>query len=443
MRSLTLKFTLAFLLVGVITAVLVAALIGVQGRGEFDRFLLNRDQEILLDTLKAYYAENSTWDGVDQALTEDPFFTNHSHDVALLDEQGNVVFGDYDDLAKGELTNEVSIESGGQRVGTLLVEAEGLSNVGFLSPESEFLERTGRASITILAGSVALALVLGALLARTLTRPIRELTAASSAMAKGDFKQTVKVASNDEIGTLASSFNQMSSYVADSTRARKQLTADIAHDLRTPLTILRSFAEGLQDGTLEPSEENFATIHDEVVHLQHLVEDLRTLSLADAGELKLNLQPASLGKLIDRAVAAHSLEAKRKSLALNAKVDPSLPQISLDAERMAQVFNNLIANSLAHTEEGEIVISAHQENGYLHVEVSDTGVGISPENINQVFDRFYRKDEARQRNPAGSTGLGLAIARAIVDAHGGKISVVSKLGEGTRFQILLPINPQI
>jgi two-component system sensor histidine kinase BaeS len=440
MRSLTLKFTLAFLAIGFITAVLVAALIGIQGRGEFDRFLLNRDQEILLGRLEVYYAENSTWAGVNETLAEDSFFENHSHDVALLDEQGTLIFGDLDELNEGELTNGITIESQGQQVGTLLVEGEGFSSFGQLSPENEFLERIGSAFFIILAAAVALALVLGALLARSLTKPIRELTEASSAMAKGNFKQKVKVKSKDEIGSLADSFNQMSNYVAESTQSRKQLTADIAHDLRTPLSVLRVYAEGLQDGTLESSEENFETMHDEIVHLQHLVEDLRTLSLADAGELRLKRNKIAVGRLFKRAAAAYSVEAERKGLALNVKVDANLPQISVDEERFAQVFNNLVANALAHTEKGEIVLSGGEEDGSVLLGVSDTGSGISPENIGQIFDRFYREDVARQRRLSGSTGLGLSIARAIVEAHGGEITVQSKLGKGTQFHIRLPLD---
>jgi two-component system sensor histidine kinase BaeS len=260
-------------------------------------------------------------------------------------------------------------------------------------------------------------------------------------MAAGKLDQQVQVRSRDEIGQLAVSFNQMTRDLAQASQARKQMTADLAHDLRTPLTILRGYTEGLKDGRIQGSAALFGVMHSEVEHLRHLVEDLRVLSLADAGELPLNRRAIDPSALIERAGLAYIVQAEQSGVALQVCPASDLPSILVDTDRLTQVLNNLVSNALRYTAHGAITLSACHEGAQVLLRVSDTGSGIAPEDLPHIFDRFYRADKARQRDDGGASGLGLAIAKAIIDAHSGVITVNSTLGQGTTFTITLPALP--
>jgi len=218
------------------------------------------------------------------------------------------------------------------------------------------------------------------------------------------------------------------------------MTADIAHDLRTPLTVISGYTESLRDGVLKPTPARFETMYNKVQQLKRLVEDLRTLSLADAGELALNREPVSPWTLLEQSAAAYQHLAERQNISLQVRTGPQLPEINADPERMAQVFGNLVGNALRYTPDGgRIVLSAQRRARAVHLNVQDNGKGIAPDDLPHVFDRFYRGDTSRQQQN-GESGLGLAIAKAIVEMHGGEISVESELGSGTTFTIVLPLN---
>jgi two-component system, OmpR family, sensor histidine kinase BaeS len=239
------------------------------------------------------------------------------------------------------------------------------------------------------------------------------------------------------------------------------MTADLAHDLRTPLSILRGYTEGLQDGRLQGSSMLYTIMHGEVQHLQRLVEDLRVLSLADAGELPLNRRSVDPSALLERTGLAYIDRAEQQGITLRVEPAEGLPSIAVDTDRMTQVLNNLVSNALRYTPEGgAITLSAAQEtkndrpntkdegsaaqpfvlrpSSLVVLRVSDTGSGIAAEDLPFIFDRFYRADKARQRADSNESGLGLAIAKAIVEAHGGRLAVDSQPGAGTSFMISLP-----
>ena len=472
-RSLALKLTLAFLLVGVIGAILVAVLVGLRTRSEFDRFLSERDQTTLLTALGDYYTTNGSWKGVGKYLDSTPPLNFYSRNVVLADAQGAVVIGNRS-YPTGEavppniLAGGKPIQVSGQTVGTVMF-APPASSIGGTSrppaPEDNFLRSVTVAAATSAAVAALIALMLGFLLARTLTRPIRALTAATQAMAGGNLSQRVLVRSRDEIGELATSFNHMSADLSRASQMRKQMTADLAHDLRTPLSVLRGYTEGLKDGRLQGSEKIFTIMHGEVEHLQRLVEDLRVLSLADAGELPLNRRAVDPAALLERTGLAYFVPAEQQDVALRVEADESLPSVLVDTDRLTQVLNNLVSNALRHTPEGgSITLSARPTtddqrpatreedekplslavgpSSWVVIEVRDTGVGIEAQDLPFIFDRFYRADKARQRGSDNSSGLGLAIAKAIVEAHGGTIAVDSAPGAGTTFTINLPAAEQ-
>jgi two-component system sensor histidine kinase BaeS len=306
------------------------------------------------------------------------------------------------------------------------------------SPEARFLADTTRAILYSAIGATVIALLLGILLARTLTRPIRELTLITRVLAKGDLGQQVSVRTRDELGELAASFNQMSAELARSSELRRQMTADIAHELRTPLSLILGYTESLSDGKLPATQETFDIMHDEAQHLSRVVDDLRTLSLADAGELPLARRPVDPRTLLERAMSAHLPEAQQQGISVQVEASPDLPQVEVDPGRMAQVLENLVNNALRYTPEGgRIVLSIEANASTIKLRVQDNGVGIASEDLPYVFDRFYRSEKSRPRQGTES-GLGLAIAKSIVEAHGGSLWVESALGEGTTFTIALP-----
>jgi signal transduction histidine kinase len=305
--------------------------------------------------------------------------------------------------------------------------------------EQLYLERTNRALLLATIGAVLVALLLGTLFARTLTRPIRDLTSAADALRRGSLGEQVVVRSRDELGHLAQTFNQMSADLARATQARRQMTADIAHDLRTPLQVIGGYIDAMAGGDLEPTRERLSTVYAEIEHMQHLVADLRTLSQADAGELSLNRQAVPPEALLARVVASYANQATQQDITLSTSAAPDLPPLHIDEDRILQVFGNLLSNALRYTPAGgSIALLASQDAGGVCLQVQDSGAGIAADDLPYVFDRFYRGDRARQ-DDAGASGLGLAIARALVELHGGSIAVTSPgPGAGTTVAVTLP-----
>jgi two-component system sensor histidine kinase BaeS len=255
---------------------------------------------------------------------------------------------------------------------------------------------------------------------------------------EGNLELTVPVRSDDELGQLAESFNQMNQNLAQSREVRRQMTADIAHELRTPLSVILGHTEGIRDGVMEPSEEAFEIIHEETLRLSSLVEDLRMLTLAEAGELPLEKQVYPPERLIKDVVAAYAPRVKRKGIEIETIVAPDLPEIDIDPGRIMQVLGNVMDNSLRFTPEGgKIIVQAKPGENSVQVSVADTGPGVEPADLHHLFDRFYRGDKSRQRDQAGS-GLGLAIAKSIIESHGGRIWAVSSPGDGLSITIELP-----
>ncbi len=452
MRSLALKLTLGFLLVGIIGAVLVALITGQRTRQAFDRFVNNREQQEIVNLLADYYERQGSWHDLGQFVGSHRRLRSQMPRLVVVDTERQIAFsmgqrGDGRPYPPHLLDQALPIEVNGQEVGQLILPegAAPLANIGRMPPEASTSFLGTVTSSAVLSAFIAglIALVLGGVLARTLTRPLQELTTATQAMATGELGHQVQVRSQDEIGQLATSFNQMSHDLAQASHVRKQMTADIAHDLRTPLTILRGYTEGLKDGALDGSADLYNIMYEEVTLLQHLVEDLRTLSLADAGELSLSIRAVDPKALLERTGLAYVMEAEQRGLTLRIEAATDLPSVMVDAERMTQVFNNLVSNALRYTTQGEVVLAASAANQQIQFEVRDTGTGIAPDELARIFDRFYRADESRQRTEDGASGLGLAIAKTIVEAHKGQITAVSTPGQGTTFTITLPNHTSI
>ena len=285
----------------------------------------------------------------------------------------------------------------------------------------------------------ALGILLVGFVSRRLLAPIQALGSASRRLGGGDLAQRVSTSGPQEIRALAHSFNAMAGSLQRAEEQRRDLVADVAHELRTPLSNIQGYLEALKDGLIEPDADTLDTIHQQVVHLARLVEDLRLLAQAEGGALDLYLEPNSLEEVLSRSVEAFRARPEANGVDLSLEVATGLPLVILDRTRIAQVVGNLLENAVHHTPQGGVVkvSAAATGTGGARVTVEDSGEGIAPGEIALVFERFHRVDPSRSR-ATGGAGLGLTIAKQLVEAHGGAIHAESTQGRGSRFIFELP-----
>jgi len=322
---------------------------------------------------------------------------------------------------------------GGVRAGTLVISYEGIMS----EDENEFLASATRSAL--LGGGVAIALgiALSMFLIMQILSPLRKLSSVTEQIADGESPQSVDINSRDELGELGDSFNHMIDSLQRSETARQTMTADIAHELRTPVTIIQGVLEALLDRVYEASDETIATLYEETLHLGRLIDDLRELAMAEAGELHLEREPVDVAGLA-RQVAEIAGSTSDDTPEIRVDTHDSVPSIPADPKRLRQVLANLLSNALRYTPpEGKICVTVRPIGKEVEIEVADTGPGIAEEDLPHLFERFYRGDRARNR--VGGSGLGLAIVRQWVEAHGGRIWVASRPGEGARFIVRLPM----
>lgn len=284
--------------------------------------------------------------------------------------------------------------------------------------------------------------IIGGLVFRRLGNPLADVMAALDAVAGGDLSVRVDESSHGEIGKMARSFNRMAEELENAEQNRRNLTADVAHELRTPLHIIQGNLEGMLDGVYEPTKEQITATLDETRLLARLVSDLQTLSLAEAGKLHLHIQSILISDLIEDTLTGFSLMAGENGVNLEKAISGTDVQLTINADpdRLSQVLNNLVSNALRYTPRGgSICLKAEPSAGGVILVVEDTGSGIPAEDLPYVFDRFWKAEKSRSRHEGTGSGLGLAIARQLVQAHGGTIKVESQAGKGTRFTISLPV----
>jgi len=333
--------------------------------------------------------------------------------------------------------------------------------------QAGFLRTVNSALIWSAIAAGLAALVLTLVLSRRILGPIDALTAAARVLGQGDLSQRVRVSSKDEIGELARAFNAMADGLAHQEQLRRGMVTDVAHELRTPLTNIRGYLEALRDGVARPSPALLASLHEEALLLNRLVDDLQDLALAEAGQLRLDRRPIVLTELVTQAVNALQSAADTKGLRISAELPDSLPPVEADPERIGQVLRNLLSNALIHTPRGGSIsvaaeyiadcrpvlsaveglqiadcpapqLTSNQQQSAILVRVRDTGSGIAPEHLPNIFERFYRADRARSR-ATGGAGLGLAIVKQLVAAHGGRVWADSQVGAGAQFTFTLPV----
>jgi signal transduction histidine kinase len=291
-----------------------------------------------------------------------------------------------------------------------------------------------------------IALGLGILLGTIFIRPIRKITSAARKLSEGDLGQRVHISTRDELQDLASAFNQMAENLDMKEKSRRQLLADIAHELRNPITVIQGNLEAWLDGVTSPTPTNIASVHNETLHLGRMVTDLRDLSLAEAHQLRLNTEFANIKDVIEAEISALTISADENRIELRVVADSNLPKIQIDIQRIRQVLRNLITNALRYTPSGgSITVSAETmaDTGRtvadsIIVSVTDTGSGISAQDLPYIFTHFYKADPSRHRDGGGS-GLGLAIVKQLIESHGGTVSVKSEIGMGSTFSFTIPL----
>jgi len=469
----------AFAILLLTVAVLVALLTRSTAHEEFALFTnaAGRQQAALLaPRLADFYERARSWEGVEELLQlSSPGQGNRRGmgqgmrggamrsgimglRILLVGADGRVIAdsqGATDDdltgqrLTAAELQGAEAIVVNGQQVGSVLV-AAGARSLDAAS--NRFFNAVDRASIVAVAAASLLAFVLATLFSWRLTRPLRELTGAAHAIAAGDLGRRVTIAPGDEVGELGEAFNRMAGRLERSETLRRQLTADIAHELRTPLSVIQGNIEALQDGVFPLTPEALDPIRDRTALLVRLVEDLGELARAETGGLSLQLAPLDLARVARTAVADFQARARQREVTLAVRAGPDLPPVLADAQRVEQVLANLLANALRHTQAGGAItvsvalpgqwsaIPASPGARELAVVVADSGPGIPPDELVNVFERFYRADRGRSRDDGGS-GLGLAIVRSLVAAHGGRTGAFNRPEGGAAVWFTLPLAP--
>ncbi len=446
-RSYALRLGTAFAFVGVaaavVTTVAVNLVVGGLLTGYFEQQQAAQ-QEQVVSALASSYRARGGWDRTDlDALGAS--LTMSGGTLAVEDASGRIVWrssttGMGGMMGSGEQMmgraalgpeQRLAITADGGRVGTAVLR---LPQAGLAPPDRAFRDAVNRTLLVTGVVVGALAVLLGVLLARGATVPVRRLTAAADAWSRGERDRRVRYPARDEFGAMAASFDRMADSIEDQERLRRTFAGDVAHELRTPLMILRGQVEAMQDGVMDRDDAGLASMHEEVDRLGRMVADLEVLASADAARFTLRTAPVELGELADGVAAELRSLFPDRTLRLEAAGEPMV--VDGDPVRLRQVLGNLLTNALRFTPEGgsvELSLAATGSEAVLRV--SDSGPGIPEDELPHVFDRFFR---GRQSGYAGS-GIGLAVVSELVRAHGGGVSADNLPGGGAVFSVTLPL----
>jgi signal transduction histidine kinase len=457
MNKLWARLTLAFGLVAAVAIIVVAVLSNYQVSTQFRQFM-NRTQVMespLAPALADYYAQNGSWAGVESIFDENTQgmgmgrgqgMRRGAPKFVLADASGRVVYAESGasvpaQLDRQDLAEALPIVWQNETIGHLFFDSSSSGQMMTTAAQS-FLDQINR--ILFQAGIVAgiLAVIMGLIIARGLSAPLGRLATAARRISHGELGQRVPVKGADEIADVAGAFNDMAAHLQESETLRRNLVADVAHELRTPLSVIQGNLQAILDDVYPMDKAEIAAIYDETLILNRLINDLRELAQAEAGQLSLNTQPTDLTALIESSADAFAELSREKNVALNVDVADALPVVPADPDRIRQVLHNFLSNALRHTPEGgtiSLIANKIESPDQIKVIVSDSGPGIPTEDLPHVFDRFWRADRSRAREYGGS-GLGLAIARQLVEAHSGQIGVESTgvPGQGSQFWFTLP-----
>jgi signal transduction histidine kinase len=431
----------AIVLVTVVTIYFfVSQRIGVEVEDYATRYQQNLSSQVRYKLYNYYLQQGYSWDGV-QSLVEDTADVTGTR-IILAAGNGTVI-GDsakellgmnYTDLSVSPLELIWFQEVVGRAY--IILDPTAKASVAPFLRLSASINRS-----LLLGGSLAIgiALLLTFVLSRRMMSPIGVLAGAARRLGRGDLSQRVRLQGEGEVASLAQAFNSMAGDLEYAEQLRRNMVADVAHELRTPLSNIQGYLEAIRDGMVEPDAAAIRSLNEETSLLSRLVNELQELSLAEAGELKLVYQVEDITNLVKQAVTPWQPQLAAGEISLSFELPDDLPLVNIDWQRVNEVLHNILENAVAHTHRGgTIKVAASHKGKWVEVSVSDTGEGIPAEDLPHVFERFYRVDKSRARATGGS-GLGLTIAKRLIEAHGGTIVVQSKLGEGSRFSFTLPV----
>lgn len=445
-RSFAFRLALTFAAVGIVTAIITALLVNLAFGNRFERYLAEQRegrQTELARSLEESYDRMRGWDASDLRNLS-ALALSDGGEVRLMDARGNVVWeptATPEGRAMAELHRKML---GGGALGPeqhlpLVVDGERVGSLGVrlpapsLNPE-DVAFRSSINRLLIIGGFIAgiLALALGIVLARRTLGPARRMTEAAQALASGDRSHRVAIDTTAELGAMGEAFNKMADTIEEEDELRRLFASDVAHELRTPLAILRTQIEAIQDGVSQPTPEVVASLHEETLRLTRLVADLETLASAEAAHFSMKPSDLDMRPLMEAVAVEFAGPYDAKGVSLETDLRPA--SAYADPTRMHQIASNLLSNALKFTEPGgRVRLSLRAEDSWAILEVEDTGSGISPEEFDHVFDRFYRGKDVR----AGGSGIGLTVVRELVEAHGGRIQLASD-ASGTRFTLSIP-----
>jgi signal transduction histidine kinase len=474
--SLQSQITSSFLLVVLLTISLFSIMSFALIRLRFASFTAEAGHNFVARNISIftyYYEETGTWNGINEFFTEmprgellnmgvnmdnapwlvrkppnnstDKNVPPPSHDRLILFDQNDQIIFDSDpsegeiDLTSEVLTRAIPIMVEEIQVGKLI----STNSAGYLRPDQlVFLRDIFWVILASTVISVITVVVVSLLLTRRILKPVQSLSAASLEIANGDFSQRVDVHEPNELGEMATAFNTMAVELERQNTLRRRATSDIAHELRTPLSVLQIELESLEDGLTESTPETLQALQREVVYLNHLVEDLRILALAESGDMLLNPVQLDMGALAAEIVNRVRHTAMEHNISISLTTPAEKIELEADEQRVSQILLNLCANAIQYTPEGgTIQIFITQKKDWVETTIEDTGIGIAADDLPHVFERLYRSNQARTRTDGGS-GLGLSIVKGLVDLHHGRISVESEVGKGSRFSFALPVKWQ-
>jgi len=443
-HSLRFRLIIAFVVVMSVAVGSISIFIHQRALAEIHR-LDERAEQVLTSRvafeLSRYYHRQGGWEGIQPFVEQGGSL--YGRRIILTDVSGTVVADSEGDL----LGEQYQPDSTGSAISISSPWTKDTLGMLYVSPGSPAdpisLMRLSAPIIQyilwgcLIAGSIALAIAF--FLSRRISEPVKTLTLAARRLGDGDLSQRVSVKDKGEVGELAQAFNSMAGDLERDIQLQQDMVADVAHELRTPLSNLRGYLEAVRDGVIEPDADTIRSLNEETALLSRLVDDLQELSLAEAGELKLTRHTENVAGLIKKTVAGVRAKAAAKGISLSASLPDGLSQVDIDSHRISQVLHNLLENAVAHTNKGgSITVSAGQQGDWVEVAVTDTGEGIPASDLANVFERFYRVDKSRTRTTGGS-GLGLTIAKRLVEAHSGNIEAQSEPGEGSRFAFTIPV----
>lgn len=458
--SLRVKLSAAFVAVTLLLFLLVGVLANLLLERQFRQYVISNQDKMITDTVSListrYNDWGDRWDvggvetigmnalsgglivrltGADGAVVWDARTHNGGMCAALLEHMaGNMQ--SYSSSFKGGYTEkQYPINVNGVLVGTAAIGYYG--PYFFTDTDLNFLATLNNLLIWAAAASALASLAFGIFMARRLTRPIGSVVKAARHIASGDYAGRVPHTSNTaEIVELTNTINSLAETLGAQDALRKRLTADVAHELRTPLATLQSHLEAMIDGVWQADAQRLASCHEETVRLSRLVGDLEKLSNVEREDMSLDLKRIDLAVLVKRIVTNFESQFRDKGIKLSFEAEELF--IQADEDKLSQVFINLVSNALKYTNSGgKVMLTAVSAEEQAVIKIADSGIGIPQEDLKHIFERFYRTDKSRSRLTGGS-GIGLTIAKAIVEAHHGSISVESKLDEGSVFTVRLP-----